>query len=82
MRQLAAAKGVTTAQIALAWLLSRGEHIFAIPGTRRVDHLKANAAVPDIVLTADEIAGLDAEIQQDAVQGTRYPAGAMAALNR
>ncbi|MBT3533234.1 MAG: aldo/keto reductase [Rhodospirillaceae bacterium] len=82
VRQLAAAKGVTTAQIALAWLLSRGEHIFAIPGTRRVDHLKANAAVPDIVLTADEIAGLDAEIQQDAVQGTRYPAGAMAALNR
>ena len=82
VRKLAAAKGATVAQIALAWLLARAENIFAIPGTRRIDHLEANAAVPEIILTADEIARLDAEIPGDAVQGTRYPAGAMAALNR
>ncbi|MFP6748559.1 MAG: aldo/keto reductase, partial [Alphaproteobacteria bacterium] len=82
VRKLAAAKGATVAQIALAWLLARAENIFAIPGTRRIDHLEANAAVPEIILTADEIARLDAEIPVDAVQGTRYPAGAMAALNR
>jgi aryl-alcohol dehydrogenase-like predicted oxidoreductase len=70
VRKLAAAKGATVAQIALAWPLARAENIFAIPGTRRVDHLEANAAVPEITLTPDEIARLDAEIPTDAMQGT------------
>ena len=82
VRKLASAKGITVAQVALAWLLSRSENIFAIPGTRRIAHLDANAAVPDIILTPDEISQLDAEIQPNAAQGTRYPAAAMAALNR
>ncbi len=82
VRRMADAKGLSVAQIALAWLLSRADNIFAIPGTRKIDHLEANAAVTDIVLSPEDIAQLDREIPADAVQGTRYPAGAMAALNR
>jgi aryl-alcohol dehydrogenase-like predicted oxidoreductase len=82
VRDLAAARGGTPAQIALAWLLSRADNVFAIPGTRRIEHLEANAAAADIMLTADEIAGLDAAIAPGAAQGTRYPEGQMAVLNR
>jgi len=78
---LAAKKGCSPAQLALAWLLSRGEDIVPIPGTRRIDHLEANAAAADIVLSAAELAALDAAVPAGAAQGTRYPAGAMARLN-
>lgn len=82
VRALAAAKGCTPAQIALAWLLSRAEHLVAIPGTRRVDHLEANAAAAEIALSAAEVAELDAAIPPGAAQGTRYPARQMAAVHR
>jgi len=78
---LAAKKGCSPAQLALAWLLSRGEDIVPIPGTRRIDHLEANAAAVDIVLSAAELAALEAAVPAGAAQGTRYPAGAMARLN-
>ena len=81
VRQLGLAKGYEPAQIALAWLLSRGENVFAIPGTRRITHLEANAAAVDITLTADEISHLDELILPGAASGTRYPAGQMAVLN-
>jgi aryl-alcohol dehydrogenase-like predicted oxidoreductase len=74
-------KGCTTAQLALAWLLAKGEHIVPIPGTRRVDHLEANAAAVDIALSAQEVAALDAACPPGAARGTRYPAAAMAKLN-
>ena len=51
--ELPAARGCTTAQIALAWLLSRAGNIFAIPGTGRIAHLEANAAAADIKLSPD-----------------------------
>lgn len=82
VRELGAARGCTTAQIALAWLLSRADNVFAIPGTRRIKHLEANAAAAEITLTADEISRLDEAISPGAAQGTRYPAGQMAVLNR
>ena len=82
LRELAATKSCTPAQIALAWVLSRSAHVVAIPGTRRIDHLEANAAAVDIALTPEEIAGLDAAIPPGAAQGTRYPAGQMAAVHR
>lgn len=82
VRELAAAKSHTVAQIALAWLLARGEQVFAIPGTRRIEHLEANAAAADIELSADEIAQLDAAIAPGAAQGTRYPEAQMAALEK
>ena len=82
VRELAAARGCSPAQIALAWLLSRGEHVFAIPGTQRVGHLESNAAAADIELSSQEIAGLDGAIPPGAAEGTRYPAGQMAVIHR
>ena len=82
VRALAAAKQVTPAQIALAWLLSRGDHVFAIPGTQRIAHLESNAAAAAIELSAAEIAGLDAAIPLGAAEGTRYPAGQMKVIHQ
>ena len=78
---LAKQKGCTSAQLALAWLLAKGEHIVPIPGTRRIDHLEANAAAADFTLSAQEIAALEAACPPGAARGTRYPAAAMAKLN-
>ena len=74
---LAAAKGVPASTIALAWVLAHGEHIVAIPGTRKATHLEDNAAAAAIELTADEIAALDAALAPGTVSGDRYPAGGM-----
>jgi len=74
-------KGCTPAQIALAWLLHKGQDIVPIPGTRRSDHLEANAASADIVLSAADITALEAACPLGAAKGTRYPAGAMSKLN-
>jgi len=78
---LATARGCTPAQLALAWLLSRGPQVVPIPGTRSVPRLDENAAAANLVLTADELARLGAVLAQQPVLGTRYPAPAMAALN-
>lgn len=77
VQDLAAAKGVSAAQIALAWILAKQDHVVPIPGTRKIEHLEANAAAADISLTADEVATLDAAFPVDAAAGDRYPAGAM-----
>lgn len=74
---LAAKKGVSAAQIALAWLLAQGDHIVPIPGTRKVAHLDSNVAALDIVLSADDLAALNAALPPGGTQGTRYPAGGM-----
>jgi aryl-alcohol dehydrogenase-like predicted oxidoreductase len=58
--EIAAAKGVTPAQVALAWVLSRGNDITPIPGTKRRSFLEQNAAASDVDLNADERARLDA----------------------
>jgi aryl-alcohol dehydrogenase-like predicted oxidoreductase len=74
-------KGCAAAQIALAWLLHKGPDIVPIPGTRRSDHLEANAAAAEIALSAEDIATLEAACPVGAAKGTRYPAGAMSKLN-
>jgi aryl-alcohol dehydrogenase-like predicted oxidoreductase len=79
IRDLAAAKGCTPAQLALAWLLSRGSDIVPIPGTRKRSRLEENAAAADIVLDAHELAALTDSLP--AAVGTRYPEASMAALN-
>lgn len=71
--------GVTTSQVALAWVLAQGEHVAPIPGTKRVKYLELNAAAADVELTPQDLAELD-EIQPPA--GDRYAAGSMAYLNR
>jgi aryl-alcohol dehydrogenase-like predicted oxidoreductase len=74
-------KNCAPAQIALAWLLHKGPDIVPIPGTRRSDHLEANAAAAEIALSAEDIATLEAACPVGAAKGTRYPAGAMGKLN-
>jgi aryl-alcohol dehydrogenase-like predicted oxidoreductase len=60
IRAVAVRRGVSAAQIALAWVLARGEHVVAIPGTQRIKHVEDNVAAADIVLTAPELEALDA----------------------
>jgi aryl-alcohol dehydrogenase-like predicted oxidoreductase len=78
---LAGARGCTPAQLALAWLLSRGPQVVPIPGTRSIARLDENAAAATLTLTADELARMAAVLALQPVAGTRYPAAAMAALN-
>jgi aryl-alcohol dehydrogenase-like predicted oxidoreductase len=80
IRDFAAAKGCTPAQLALAWLLGQGPDIVPIPGTRSRARLEENAASVDIVLTAEERKALSEQLPDAA--GTRYPEAAMAAVNR
>jgi aryl-alcohol dehydrogenase-like predicted oxidoreductase len=70
---LAARKRCTPSQLALAWLLHRGDDIVPIPGTKSVKRLEENAAAASISLSAAEIASLDAALPVGAAQGGRYP---------
>jgi aryl-alcohol dehydrogenase-like predicted oxidoreductase len=79
---MAAERGVTPAQLALAWVLAKRPHIVAIPGTRKIHRLDENAGAARIQLTAEEVAALDEAIPVGAAAGTRYPETSMAALNR
>jgi aryl-alcohol dehydrogenase-like predicted oxidoreductase len=78
---LAKAKGVTPAQITIAWLLAQGDDVVAIPGTRYPERLDENLRALAVTLSPAELAGLSAAIPAGAAAGTRYPAGAMAAVN-
>jgi aryl-alcohol dehydrogenase-like predicted oxidoreductase len=78
---IAQARGCTPAQLALAWLLGQGDDIVPIPGTRRITRLDENAGAAAIVLTADEIASIDAVLASHDVAGMRYPAMSMSSLN-
>ena len=73
LSRFAKAKGITNAQVALAWLLCKHPHVVPIPGTRRINYLEQNCAAADMVLSASEIAELDALFPPDAVAGERYP---------
>ena len=79
---MARAKGATAAQLALAWLLTRGEHVVPIPGMRRIVRLEENAGAADLALTAAELERLEAIAPAGAAVGDRYPQPMMAALNR
>ncbi|XAS72537.1 aldo/keto reductase [Micrococcaceae bacterium Sec5.1] len=70
--ELAASKGASPGQIALAWLLAQQPWIVPIPGTRRRERLEENAAATNVALSADEVADLDAVASRIGVQGNRY----------
>ncbi|GAB3277452.1 aldo/keto reductase [Sinomonas notoginsengisoli] len=72
VKALAAAKGVTPGQIALAWVLAQGDDVAPIPGTKRVEYLEENAAARDIDLSADEVRALAEAVPRNAVMGDRY----------
>ncbi|WP_144721479.1 aldo/keto reductase [Cellulosimicrobium sp. TH-20] len=73
LEQLAAEHGVTTAQLALAWLLAQGDDVVPIPGTKRVAYLEQNVAAAAVELTPDDVATIGAAIPRAAVQGVRHP---------
>lgn len=79
---LAKDKGVTPAQLALAWVLAQGPHLVPIPGTRRVSTLEENAAAADLTLTADDLAAIEAVFPKDAAAGHRYAPAGQSSLNR
>lgn len=81
LQALAAARGCSAAQLALAWLLDQGPHIVPIPGTRSVARLDENTAAAAIVLTDDERQQLRTLLQAAPVAGDRYPAAGMALLD-
>lgn len=78
---LAAEAGVTSAQLALSWVLYRGDHILAIPGTSSLQHLEENIGCCGWVLPDDLAIRIDALINQETVSGARYPAAVQAAID-
>ncbi len=72
VRALAETKGITPAQLALAWLLNRGEHVVTIPGTTKRARFDENQAAKHVVLTEEELASLDAHLPVGAAAGARY----------
>jgi aryl-alcohol dehydrogenase-like predicted oxidoreductase len=73
IEDLAVDKGVRASQLALAWVLARGDDVVPIPGTRRVEHLEANAAAVEVRLSASDLAALDEVAPPGAAAGDRYP---------
>jgi aryl-alcohol dehydrogenase-like predicted oxidoreductase len=82
VRELAARRHATSAQVALAWLLHKGPDIVPIPGTKRRSRLEENAAAAEVHLDAAEMAALDAALAPDKVAGPRYNAARMAQIDR
>lgn len=81
IRETAARKGCTPAQLALAWLLAQGDDILPIPGTKRRTRLAENIAALDVQLTPAELSELTAQVDAIGVKGDRYPPAMMKALN-
>ncbi len=81
VKEVAAARGATPSQIALAWIFAQGDDIAPIPGTKRIKYLEENVGSTAIVLTNDELQKLNAITTEHKVQGDRYPTPMMGSLN-
>lgn len=73
LRALAADRGVTAGQLALAWVQHRGQDVVPIPGTKRLKYLEENVAAASLELSADDLAAIEAAVPASAVAGDRYP---------
>ena len=82
VQELAAGKGVSASQVALAWLLHQGSDIVPIPGSKRRTHLEDNVGAAGVSLSAQEMAALDAALSADKVSGPRYNAERMGQVDR
>jgi aryl-alcohol dehydrogenase-like predicted oxidoreductase len=82
LRALAAEKGVTASQLALAWVLAQGSDVAPIPGTTTREHLDENVAAASIRLSKEDLARIDRVAPKGVASGARYPAAAMSAVNR
>ncbi|QNK03090.1 aldo/keto reductase [Dyella telluris] len=82
VKAIAADKGCTPAQLALAWVLAQGKDVFAIPGTRRRARLDENLGAMDVTLTTGELEAIDAIFPPDAAAGARYAGPMMQMVNK
>jgi aryl-alcohol dehydrogenase-like predicted oxidoreductase len=82
VRDLAGRKGVTAGQIALAWLLEKGDDIVPIPGTKRRSYLEENIGAAEVELTRDDMAALDRALAPDMISGPRYAPAQQAQVDR
>jgi aryl-alcohol dehydrogenase-like predicted oxidoreductase len=82
VESIAKEKKCTAGQLALAWLLARGQDIIPIPGTKRRKYLEENAAATDVKLTAEDLRRIDEVAPHGAAAGPRYPEHMMATVNR
>ena len=82
VKSIAHDRGLTAAQLALAWVLAQGSDLVPIPGTRRIATLEDNAAAVEVVLTSEDVAAIDAIFPRDAASGERYAPAGRTALNR
>lgn len=81
LEQLAKARGCTTAQLALAWVLARSENILTIPGTTKIGRLEENAASLEIELTKDELSAIDSVAPPGVASGGRYSEQGMRSID-
>src|ERR1700683_631184 len=82
VKAIAQRRGATAGQMALAWVLVKGQDMVPIPGTKRRKYLEENAAAAEIQLTANEVKELEAAVPQNEIAGERYAEGAMKAIDR
>ena len=82
VREIAAEKGATPGQLALAWLLARGDDIVPIPGTKRRKYLEENAGAVDITLTGEDLRRIEEAIPRGSAAGERYSEQMMRTVNR
>ena len=80
MADIAASKGVSTAALALAWVLARGDDVLPIPGCSRRDTLLDSLMALEVELSADELGAIEAAVDAERIVGTRYPEKQMARL--
>ncbi|MCB9956107.1 MAG: aldo/keto reductase [Caulobacterales bacterium] len=82
LAKIAEAKGASLAQIALAWVLSKGDDIIPIPGTKKLSRLDDNIGALSVKLSADDISAIERAVPPEAVAGDRYPVTSASSLNR
>ena len=82
LEEMAAQKGVTAAQLALAWVVNQGDFIVPIPGARKIAHLEQNVAAADIALSPQELAALGDMLSPEKFAGKRYGEAAMSQVGR
>ncbi len=82
IEEIAAEKGCTPAQLALAWVIAQGEDIVPIPGTKRRKYMEENTAALDVEITPEDLKRIDEIAPKGAAAGSRYPEAAMSSVNR
>ena len=81
VKEFAADKGCTPGQLALAWVIAKGDDIVPIPGTKRVKYLEENAGAVDVKLSTSDVAEIDAIFPPDSAVGDRYASNMMGSVN-